>query len=147
MWGPKTEALSDDHSSKTGCSRDLLQLYDSIGNLAERKRHPTHALQLRKQGDISTRLLWYWPTYPTRIGGRGSSRRRCNRLGKLDSTADRAETLTDLAYYCTVTVSPTPQRESRPPRSNSFGHVVASAFLATYLTPRAGRRRPVTISR
>ena len=48
--------------------------------------------------EMTTRSVWYWPTYPTRICRWSSSRRRCNRLGKLDGTADRAETLTDLDW-------------------------------------------------
>ena len=50
--GPKIEALADDHPHKAQCLFELARLFDSVGNLAERKRLLSHRLKLcREQGD------------------------------------------------------------------------------------------------
>ena len=48
---PKIEGLLDDHLSKPRCLVELSWLFDSVGNLVERKRLLVHALRLhREQG-------------------------------------------------------------------------------------------------
>ena len=105
MLGPKIEALPDDRPSKAGCLRHLSQLYDSIGNLAERKRLLTHALQLRKQqgDDYQVGLVLADLSDTNRqmklIKEEMQQAREASEIfGKLGRTADRAETLTDLAW-------------------------------------------------
>ena len=50
--GPKIEALANDHPSKANCLFELARLFDSVGNLMERKQLLTHCLKLRRdQGD------------------------------------------------------------------------------------------------
>ena len=50
--GPKIEALGDDHPSKARCLFELARLFDSVGNLAERKQLLNHCLKLwREKGD------------------------------------------------------------------------------------------------
>ena len=50
--GPKIEALADDHPSKAKCLFILVRLFDSVGNLVERKRLLGHCLILwRERGD------------------------------------------------------------------------------------------------
>ena len=49
MLGPKIEALSDDHPSKTQCLESLAWLLHSVGNRLERKRILTHTLKLRRE--------------------------------------------------------------------------------------------------
>ena len=50
--GQKIEALPDNHPSKAQCLSHLSRLFQSVGNLAERKRLLNHALKLwRGQGD------------------------------------------------------------------------------------------------
>ena len=50
--GPRIEALADDHPSKPECLSQLARLFDSVGNLMERKRLLSHSLKLwREQGD------------------------------------------------------------------------------------------------
>ena len=49
MLGPKIEALSDDHPSKTQCLESLAWLLHSVGNHLERKRILTHTLKLRRE--------------------------------------------------------------------------------------------------
>ena len=44
--GPKMEALPDDHPSKAQCLFGLSRLSSSVGNIAERKRLLSHALEL-----------------------------------------------------------------------------------------------------
>ena len=50
--GPRIEALPDSHPSKPQCLRNLARLFDSVGNVTERKRLLTHTLKLwREQGN------------------------------------------------------------------------------------------------
>ena len=52
MLGPKIEALPDDHPSKAQGLLQLSRLFDSAGNLVERKRLVNHTLRLwRERGD------------------------------------------------------------------------------------------------
>ena len=54
VLGPKIEALSDGHPSKSKCLSQLSQLSGETGNQAERKRLLTHTLKLgRRKGDRS----------------------------------------------------------------------------------------------
>ena len=50
--GPKIEALPDGHPSKPLCLKNLVRLFQSVGNNMERKRLLSHSLKLwREQGD------------------------------------------------------------------------------------------------
>ena len=50
--GLKIEALPDNHPSKPQCLWELARVFDSVGNLAERKRLLSHSLKLgREQGN------------------------------------------------------------------------------------------------
>ena len=52
ILGPKIEALSDNHPSKTRCLHALAFLFDSVGDRIGGKRLRTHALKLwRERGD------------------------------------------------------------------------------------------------
>ena len=52
VLGPKIEALSDDHPSKSACLAELSQLFGQVGNRTEQKRLLTHTLKLaRLEGD------------------------------------------------------------------------------------------------
>ena len=52
ILGPKIEALPDDHPSKVRCLQRLSWLFQSVGNLVERKRILTHTLKFwRERGD------------------------------------------------------------------------------------------------
>ena len=52
MLGPKIEALPETHPSKPRCLIRLSRLFQSVGNVTERKRLLTHALELcRTRGD------------------------------------------------------------------------------------------------
>ena len=105
MLGPKIEALPDNHPSKGKCLQELSWLHDSIGNLAERKRLLTRALQLQKQpGDDYQFAMILSDLSDTnrQLGlireGIQQAREASKIFGKLGKTADRAETLTDLAW-------------------------------------------------
>ena len=105
MLGPKIGAFTDDHPSKPGCLRNLSQLYDSIGNLAERKPLLIHTLQLRKQqrDDYQVGLVLADISDTNRQMELTKERMQQARkdpeiFEKPGRTADRAETLTDLAW-------------------------------------------------
>ena len=55
MLGPKIEALPDDHPSKPEYLWDLSWLFDSVGNVVERKRLLTHGLKLGREREDN-----YW---------------------------------------------------------------------------------------
>lgn len=54
--GPKIEGLSNTHPSKPGCLFQLAQLFDSVGNDAERKRLLTQTLVLYREQQDDVRV-------------------------------------------------------------------------------------------
>ena len=107
--GPKIEALVDDHPSKAGCLFQLARLFDSVGNLAERKRLLIHCLKLwRERGDgfhtavtlrdlsnTNRRMRLYGEGLPQAEEASEIFKRLGNVVGQADSLIDLAWLLCD----------------------------------------------------
>ena len=71
LLGPKIEGLPDGHLFKVRCLLHLARLFQSTGNLAEEKRHLTHALSLwRKRWNYPRvcQTLWFLSDVNRRLG-------------------------------------------------------------------------------
>ena len=105
ILGPKIEALPEDHPSKAGCLWRLSWLFDSLGNLVERKRLLTHALKIwREQGNTHWIAIAVSDLSDTnrQMGlfeeGIQQAKEAADIFEQLDKTANQAECLIDLAW-------------------------------------------------
>ena len=102
--GPKIEALPDNHPSKPLCLSYLSRLFDSVGNVAERRRVLSHTLKLwRERGDDFqvAQTLRGLSDANRRMGldeeGIRQAKEASEIFGRLGLAAAQAECLTNLA--------------------------------------------------
>jgi tetratricopeptide (TPR) repeat protein len=105
MLGPKIEALPDDHPSKAERLWNLSWLFDSVGNMVERKRLLTHTLKLwRERGDDPwvARVLGTLCDTNLEMGlpkeGIQQAKEASEISKRLGDTVDQAKQLINLAY-------------------------------------------------
>ena len=136
MLGPKIEALPEDHPSKPDCLRELSWLFDSVGNLAERKRLLTHALSLwgeRGNNFWAAQTLSDLSDANRQMDlpeeGIGQAKEASEIFEQLGNTERRAESLTDLAWLLH--------------KDGKFEAAVEAASLAISLLPEKGEQHRV----